>query len=498
MNKFLKRFLLLFLPVFSALLFFACGGKPVETEPATDPESASEESTEAVTETETPDDGPVVIDVISPGETVDIVAPEIRSFMELARAAYTDDDYTFSRKATDGLGNLPKEVTFTWIFDENEDVSRATLLYSKNEDMSGSTRLLLLKLGKIAKKQKQNIKVYNLETGVRYYWQVEIETSAGAVKTTEVFHFDTEPGPRILKIDGVRNARDLGGWETTDGKEVLEGLVFRTAKPDNAEADGYQTMIYTLGVNTELDLRNPSSEEMASPLKGSARYVADPETGEVLESNYLLYANVAQSSYESFIVKNAHMTAASLRIFTHPDYYPILFHCAAGADRTGCLAFLLNALCGVSETDLVIDYELTPGRFRHGVYTDDYTYDFPAFINALHACPGDTLQEKAYNFCKDTAGLTAMEIYNIRAMLTGHSAVFVTPPVTPLRSADNTMTAEIDPRESGTVEAVLIDGAECSFSFSDHRLTFSATGSGLLRAVIRFTDGTEMPLDFIN
>ena len=35
------------------------------------------------------------------------------------------------------------------------------------------------------------------------------------------------------------------------------------------------------------------------------------------------------------------------------------FHCAGGADRTGTLAFLIEALVGVSENDLSKDYELT-------------------------------------------------------------------------------------------------------------------------------------------
>ena len=39
--------------------------------------------------------------------------------------------------------------------------------------------------------------------------------------------------------------------------------------------------------------------------------------------------------------------------------YPVLFHCWAGADRAGTLAFLLNALLGVSLEDLIRDYELS-------------------------------------------------------------------------------------------------------------------------------------------
>ena len=37
----------------------------------------------------------------------------------------------------------------------------------------------------------------------------------------------------------------------------------------------------------------------------------------------------------------------------------VYFHCIGGADRTGTLAFMIESLLGVSETDMDIDYELT-------------------------------------------------------------------------------------------------------------------------------------------
>ena len=38
---------------------------------------------------------------------------------------------------------------------------------------------------------------------------------------------------------------------------------------------------------------------------------------------------------------------------------PVYFHCAAGRDRTGTLAVLLEGALGVSESDIAKDYELT-------------------------------------------------------------------------------------------------------------------------------------------
>ena len=37
----------------------------------------------------------------------------------------------------------------------------------------------------------------------------------------------------------------------------------------------------------------------------------------------------------------------------------IYFHCTHGADRTGTIAYLIEALLGVDESDRITDYELT-------------------------------------------------------------------------------------------------------------------------------------------
>lgn len=47
---------------------------------------------------------------------------------------------------------------------------------------------------------------------------------------------------------------------------------------------------------------------------------------------------------------------------------PTYFHCSAGADRTGVVALLCEAILGVSQSDCDKDYELS--SFNSGVSTD--------------------------------------------------------------------------------------------------------------------------------
>ena len=466
-----------FTRILSALLVFlllaSAGCK--NAEPATDPEPS-----ETISEPASSEDAghSIGIEIVSPGETVDIVAPDIRSYMETAAKIYVEGDYTSTVKVYDELGNLPISVSFTWIFEDRSlEVERAYLLLSRDEAMEDPDRFFLFRLRPVSSGEKQNIKVENLETGADYYWAVEAELKDGTVMQSQVSHFETLPGPRILHISGAKNARDLGGWPPLDGKTVLEGLVFRSAKPDEIDGDGVSTVLTDLHVHTELDLRS-STEEIYAPLKSKLNYV-----------------QCSINSYVKFL-ENADRTAAAIRVFANPDNYPILFHCAAGADRTGSLAFILNGLAGVGETELVMDYELTRGRFRQGVVTEEYVYDFPSFIEAVRAFPGETMQEKVHYFLHEKCGLSEMEIYNIRAMLTGHAAVFTPAPHSAMTALGGEAYFCIDPRESGMIEKVTAGEKEYEFTFADGYLTVKTETAGEVNATAVFTDGTEMPLSW--
>ena len=283
-------------------------------------------------------------------------------------------------------------------------------------------------------------------------------------------------GPMILTIPGVKNARDLGGVITSGDKKIKQGMAFRSAQLDDLTDEGAAIILDDLGVKTELDLRNRAVEEIISPL-----------------SDRLNHINVPLLSYEAFL-KYPKSTKEAARVFTIPDNYPILFHCVAGADRTGCLAFLLGALCGASEEELITDYELTENRSRNGVEEDGYFLDFPAFLELFRSFPGETFEEKAHWFLSDQCKLSDMEIYNIKALLTGEAAVFVEPPKSAVKTTDGRAVFEIDSRSSGEVKKVSADGKQYDFTFENGLLTIETADTAETAAVVTFADGTEMPV----
>ncbi|MBQ3865329.1 MAG: tyrosine-protein phosphatase [Clostridia bacterium] len=404
------------------------------------------------------------------GET-DVVSPEIRAYLEAAKA-YEEGDYSFTVKGGEELGNQPKSARLAWRLEHPEAVKEAAVILSARADLS-QPRILPAKAGG----EEGSLDVYNLETGADYYWALRMTLPDGRTVDSDVFTFRTLPGPRILSISGVKNARDLGGWPTSDGGVVREGVVFRAAKLEEATGSGQKTMLETLGVKTELDLRNPESEDVTTSLRGKVRYV-----------------NISSRSYAAYFT-SPERAASILRIFTKPANYPVIFHCAGGADRTGALGFLLNALCGVDERDLVCDYELTPNRFRTGLVSGEHNFDFPAFITALRSRPGDTIREKAWRFYRDECGVSQMELENVVAMLTGESAVFTDPPKAPVKADGGKAVYRLDLRRSGGVAAVTTaSGRELPFNFESGVLTVDLAGAEETAGAVAFRDGASLSL----
>jgi len=52
------------------------------------------------------------------------------------------------------------------------------------------------------------------------------------------------------------------------------------------------------------------------------------------------------------------------------DHLPLLYHCAAGKDRTGVFSAMLLLVLGVPETTVLADYELTNKYLLNGISSD--------------------------------------------------------------------------------------------------------------------------------
>ncbi|MBR4593848.1 MAG: tyrosine-protein phosphatase [Bacteroidaceae bacterium] len=183
--------------------------------------------------------------------------------------------------------------------------------------------------------------IYNLIPDVKYYYKVLDGNSkvvcSGCVKPV---------GP-LRMINGVaENVRDLGGWKV-DGGHIAYGKLYRGAKLSSRMSDNSKDIFLNqLGIRLDLDLRGiKDSEAKVGPVVEGADYIKFP-----VEKNMGRGTGNTQELYQQAIRTIIERLGKGEAVY---------FHCAGGADRTGTLAFLIEALVGVSENDLSKDYELT-------------------------------------------------------------------------------------------------------------------------------------------
>ena len=227
----------------------------------------------------------------------------------------------------------------------------------------------------------------NLEVGQTYHWKVWSNVkctrkiscgstmagpcecgSACTARASEVATFVTDgQPPRWISIEGrVRNIRDIGGWRTRDGRRVKQGMAFRGQGLNDNSVDGetpgrnrltvedVDYLTKTLGIRTDLDLRSPSevSGMTKSPLGDGVAFIHRP-------SPCYLRIFCRDGKGSDFKDNGMQTMAENFRVFCDERNYPIYFHCIGGADRTGALAYVLNAVLGVDRHDLEVDWEST-------------------------------------------------------------------------------------------------------------------------------------------
>ena len=75
----------------------------------------------------------------------------------------------------------------------------------------------------------------------------------------------------LLPLNGARNFRDMGGIETTDGRKVKHGILFRAAEISRLTEDD-KTLLETFNIKCVFDYRRKGeAEEKPDPVIGNAK-----------------------------------------------------------------------------------------------------------------------------------------------------------------------------------------------------------------------------------
>ena len=270
----------------------------------------------------------------------------------------------------------------------------------------------------------------NLFVNQQYYYQVSVDG-----KKSEIGTFTTGDYPRWIDARPMFNVRDMGGYMTSSGKRIKQGLIYRGGEITNKswnsgssyrgdtggryvnssnmmsdghiktqDDDGKSKAIFRddMGMinGLEIDLRNSSETNGYPTTKDICNFA---------ENGDIEYKVMSISSYDNGMKNNKTQIRQVFEAFAEADEHPVYYHCYGGADRTGVVGFMLGALLGMSYTDLVIDFELTsyssnPSRnYRSHLRNGPYNY-WPRMVKYLKNDLGwnssKTIEESMEDFLK--------------------------------------------------------------------------------------------------
>lgn len=318
------------------------------------------------------------------GKKISLLTDEQRKFLEMNRAElcmenFADFDYINLKKADNIDCSFPQQVRFEW-----DAKGESEIQISENEKFDIC----------YSKKSKNSCQFTNFKCGKRYFWRVICKN-----EISDTYFFETEDVfPRVIKIDGITNVRDCGGWKTTDKKRIRQGLLYRGSEMNshiNITDEGLKTMKEILNIKSVLDLR------------GKTELVDDIYEGK--------YVNIPVTAYSDFI-ENCDVARKIFEFLFDEENYPVYFHCWGGADRTGTVAFLAGAVLGMNYEDLMDDYEFT-SLSVWGTRSRNSEEYFKKFYKVFNSFDGDTIKKKAENYFL-SCGISKTLIKNFRDFMT--------------------------------------------------------------------------------
>jgi protein tyrosine/serine phosphatase len=196
---------------------------------------------------------------------------------------------------------------------------------------------------------------------------------------------------RVIELSGCLNFRDLGGYPTRDGRMVRWRQLFRSDALYRLTEEAIVHLRQVIRLGDVIDLRSSAerSADGCGPLvveairshhlplfDGETARQADSRPVETLADRYFLLADFAKRPIARVIETIASTTE------------PLVYHCAAGKDRTGVISAIVLSLLDVKEEVIVADYAATRENLDAIV---DRLMSLEGYRSMLEALPPDTM-----------------------------------------------------------------------------------------------------------
>ena len=248
----------------------------------------------------------------------------------------------------------------------------------------------------------------------------------------------TQDPRRRIEIEGAYNVRDIGGYETADGRMTRWQSFLRADNVSTLPQHSQDTLTSTFGIRTVIDLRRqdeidgqPDNVLARSP---RVRYHNVDIVGDIVfdQVESTEPREKIHAGYRNMLDRRGCMFGEALRVLAQPGALPAMYHCMGGQDRTGLVSAMLLSLAGVPTETIAADYTLT-AEYRVDAYLGpnsiepeadpaDYTVEAYRARNCPPEVMLDTLGylEEQYGGVEAyvrSVGVTAEDISALRAAL---------------------------------------------------------------------------------
>lgn len=209
---------------------------------------------------------------------------------------------------------------------------------------------------------------------------------------------------RTIAFEAVFNFRDLGGYPAGEGRAVGWRRLFRADGLHRLRAEEGE-QFRELGISTVIDLRTDREVEVRGRFPTEVAHVAyhhlpmfdvepDWHAYDDLES-----ADYLANRYEEMLHTGREAVRETLQILSRPEAYPVVFHCAAGKDRTGITAAVVLGLLGVPDEVIADDYALShEAMARMNAWAEVHTPEVMERIAAYPPAVGGAVPETMTRF----------------------------------------------------------------------------------------------------
>ncbi|MFB6719586.1 tyrosine-protein phosphatase [Kribbella sp. NPDC056345] len=162
-----------------------------------------------------------------------------------------------------------------------------------------------------------------------------------------------------LDWPGCRNARDVGGLPTADGRTIRYGVLIRSESlqyltPEGVEAVRRSEVSRILDLRTDREVGDAPTPFTGSPIAVRQLLAdpADPEHGQP--------TIVAACTW--MLDRRPTLFAAAVKAIADEPEGAVVVHCHGGKDRTGMVVALALSIAGVPRDEIIADYYLTQSR----------------------------------------------------------------------------------------------------------------------------------------